>query len=99
MEEISNIKRACLTFTLIYLTMLYWYENRVQNFPIIQNYVSTQFVPGLSAKEQKMHTLQSQNLAFLYYLDQSVLLKVVSHYFSFVLALFALALIFKMFQT
>lgn len=97
MEEISNIKRACLTFTLIYFTMLYWYENRAQNFTIIQNYVSTQFVPGLSAKEQKMHTLQSQNLAFLYYFDQAVLLKVVSTYFSFVVTLFTLALIFKMF--
>ena len=50
-EEIVNIKRKCLSYTLVYLTMLYWYENRIQNLPVIQDYVSTQFVPGLSAKE------------------------------------------------
>lgn len=79
--------------------MLYWYENRLQNQTAIQNHMSTQFVPGLTAKEQKMHTLQSQNLAFLYYFDRTVLIKVASNYGSFLIAMFALTLIFKMLQT
>ena len=98
-EKIDNIKRSCLSLTLIVLTMLYWYENRVTNLHIIQDYVSTQFVPGLSAIEQKMHKLQSQNLAFLYYFDSYVLLHVLSEYFTFLLTIFGLSLIFKMLQT
>ena len=81
------------------MIMLYWYENRLQNTTAIQNHMSTQFVPGLSAKEQKMHTLQSQNLAFLYYFDKNVLIKIAGNYCSFFIVMFALTLIFKMLQT
>jgi hypothetical protein len=58
-EKINNIKRLSLIFTAIYLTMLFWFENKTKNGDVISHYVTTQFVPSLSAKEQKMLTLQS----------------------------------------
>jgi hypothetical protein len=46
-----------------------------------------------------MHAMQSYNLASLYFLDQSVLLQVLADYFTFLVAIFTLTLVFKLLQT
>ena len=41
LDSIANIQFRSLVYTMIYLTMLYWYENRLANADLMAEFVST----------------------------------------------------------